>query len=226
MPEDKNIRILLVDDHEVVRTGLALIIEKHANLKIVGQAATRTEALRITEAEQPDIILLDLDLGEDNDLDTIPQLIETRPDSRIIVLTGLRDVDVLREAMQLGARGIVKKEDAASDVVEAILEVHGGAAWLERSMMGQLLSDMSAAKAQSDPDEERIRTLTDREREVVEVIGEGLKSKEVAARLFISETTVRHHLTSIFSKLEVADRVELMLFAYRNGLAQAPRAKR
>ncbi len=93
-------------------------------------------------------------------------------------------------------------------------------------MMGQLLTDMSAATSKSDPDDERIRSLTGREREVVVLVGEGLKSKDVADRLFISPTTVRHHLTSIFAKLEVSDRVELMLFAYRNGLAEAPKAKK
>ncbi len=226
MPEDKNIRILLVDDHEVVRTGLALIIEKHTNLKIVAQAANRTEAVRLAGAQRPDIILLDLDLGEDNDLETIPLLMETTPESRIIVLTGLRDIEVLHEAMKLGARGIVRKENAAGDVIQAIQEVHEGSAWLERSMMGQLLTDMSAATSKSDPDDERIRSLTGREREVVVLVGEGLKSKDVADRLFISPTTVRHHLTSIFAKLEVSDRVELMLFAYRNGLAEAPKAKK
>jgi DNA-binding NarL/FixJ family response regulator len=226
MAKDKNILIMLVDDHEVVRTGLASIIKKHPHLKIVGQAATRAEALQIARDEQPDIILLDLDLGEDNDLETIPQLMEITPDSKIIVLTGLRDTDVLREAVKLGARGVVKKENAASDVIDAIQEVHEGSAWLERSMMGQLLSDMSPAGSKVDPEGQRIRSLTGRESEVVGLVGEGLKSKEVAARLFISETTVRHHLTSIFSKLEVSDRVELMLFAYRNGLAKAPQAKK
>jgi DNA-binding NarL/FixJ family response regulator len=92
-------------------------------------------------------------------------------------------------------------------------------------MMGQVLSDIVAPKTKKDPEMDRIATLTDREREVVGLVGEGLKSKDVAERLFISETTVRHHLTSIFSKLEVSDRVELMLFSYRNGLAKAPPLK-
>jgi DNA-binding NarL/FixJ family response regulator len=187
MEKESAIRVVLVDDHAVVRTGLTLIIEKHDDLRVIGEAATREEALALVAAKQPDIILLDLDLGEDSDLKMIPELAESAPESRIIALTG--------------------------------------SAWLDRSMMGQVLSDIVAPKTKKDPEMDRIATLTDREREVVGLVGEGLKSKDVAERLFISETTVRHHLTSIFSKLEVSDRVELMLFSYRNGLAKAPPLK-
>ena len=225
MGKESAIRIVLVDDHEVVRTGLTLIIEKHDDLRVIGQAATRDEALEVVVARQPDIILLDLDLGEDSGLQMIPELVESAPQSRIIALTGLRDPKILREAVKLGAMGIVRKEEAASDIIQAIREVEKGSAWLDRSTMGQLLSDMAATKVGKDPEADRIATLTDREREVVGLVGEGLKSKAVAERLFISETTVRHHLTSIFSKLEVSDRVELILFSYRNGLARAPLSK-
>jgi DNA-binding NarL/FixJ family response regulator len=225
MEKESAIRVVLVDDHAVVRTGLTLIIEKHDDLRVIGEAATREEALALVVAEQPDIILLDLDLGEDSGLKMIPELAESAPESRIIALTGLRDPKILRDAVKLGAMGIVKKEEAASDIIQAIREVEKGSAWLDRSMMGQVLSDIVAPKTKKDPEMDRIATLTDREREVVGLVGEGLKSKDVAERLFISETTVRHHLTSIFSKLEVSDRVELMLFSYRNGLAKAPPLK-
>ncbi len=225
MEKESAIRVVLVDDHAVVRTGLTLIIEKHDDLRVIGEAATREEALALVVAEQPDIILLDLDLGEDSGLKMIPELAESAPESRIIALTGLRDPKILRDAVKLGAMGIVKKEEAASDIIQAIREVEKGSAWLDRSMMGQVLSDIVATKIKKDPEADRIATLTDREREVVGLVGEGLKSKDVAERLFISETTVRHHLTSIFSKLEVSDRVELMLFSYRNGLAKAPPLK-
>jgi DNA-binding NarL/FixJ family response regulator len=121
--------------------------------------------------------------------------------------------------------GLVSKEKAAEDLIKAARSVHAGEAWLDPAVVAGVLNEVSAAAKSKkvDPDARKIATLTKREREVVELVSQGIKSKEVAERLFISETTVRHHLTSIFEKLEVTDRVELMIFAYRHGLAKPPR---
>jgi two-component system nitrate/nitrite response regulator NarL len=124
--------------------------------------------------------------------------------------------------MLAGAMGVVLKEHAAEVLIKAINKVHQGEVWLDRSMMGTVLDEMTQAP-EIDPEGARIASLSDREREVIALIAEGLKNKQIAQRLFISETTVTHHLSSIFSKLDVSDRLELIIYAFRHGLAQLPR---
>ena len=223
-PATNTIRILLVDDHIVVRAGLKLIIQSRPGMTIAGEAGNSDEAVALAASVQPDIILLDLDLGGESGTNLISQLIAAAGEARIIALTGVRDREVHRQAVLLGAMGVVPKEKAADALVSAIERVHAGEAWLDPSLMAGVLSEVSRPRlAKTDPDTERIASLTNREREVVTLIGEGIKNKEIANRLFISETTVRHHLTSIFDKLEVADRVELLIYAFRHGLASPPR---
>jgi len=219
------IRILLVDDHAVVRAGLRMIIQSRTGMTIVGEAGNRDDALSLADSEHPDIILLDLDLGGDSGMALIADLIAAAGDPRIIILTGLRDPEAHRQAVLLGAMGIVKKEKAAEVLISAIERVHAGEAWLDPSLMAGVLTEMtrSSRGRKTDPEADKIAALTNREREVIALVGEGIKSKEIAGRLFISETTVRHHLTSIFDKLGVVDRVELLIYAYRHGLASPPR---
>jgi len=217
------IKILLVDDHEIVRAGLSLIIQKELGLKVVGQAGNRADAIEAARQTKPDVILLDLDLGDESGLDYIPALQEAAENARIIVLTGERDTEVLGRAVSLGALGVVNKEKAHDVVINAIKRVHAGEAWLDSKLTASLVSQLTAAKKKKeDPEAVKIASLSKREMEVVKLIGEGLKGKEIAERLFISEITVRHHLTSIFAKLEVSDRVELMLYTYKHGLVKAP----
>jgi len=224
----KVIRILLVDDHAVVRAGLRMIVESRPGMTIVGEAGNRDDALALAASEHPEIILLDLDLGGDSGMTLISELIAASSDTRIIILTGLRDPGAHKQAVLLGAMGIVRKEKAAEVLIAAIERVSEGEAWLDPSLMAGVLNEMtrSGKPGKTDPEEKKIATLTKREREVVALIGEGIKNKEIAARLFISETTVRHHLTSIYDKLEVTDRVELLIYAFRHGLASPPASTR
>jgi DNA-binding NarL/FixJ family response regulator len=224
-PATKPIRVLLVDDHAVVRTGLRVLIDSRPMLEVAGEAADPAEALSITTREQPDVILLDLDMGGDSGLDLLPKLLSAAEGARVIILTGVRDPGEHYRAMRLGASGLVLKEKAAEVVIKAIEKVHAGELWFDRSMMGSVIAEIArdnGPKKKSDPETAKIATLTEREREVVALIGEGLKNKQIASRLFISETTVRHHLTSIFDKLGTSDRLELVIYAYRHGLATPP----
>jgi DNA-binding NarL/FixJ family response regulator len=193
-------------------------------MTMVGEAGNRSEAVAVAASARPDVILLDLDLGDESGLDLIQDLLEAAGQARVIILTGTRDPEAHQRALNLGAMGVVQKEKAPEVLLSAIERVHAGEAWLDPLLTARLLGQVAKASRPKKPDPEAasIATLTPREREVVTLVGEGLKNREIAERLFISEWTVRHHITSIFSKLQVSDRVELILFAYRHGLAKPP----
>ena len=221
----QSIRVFIVDDHAVMRVGLRLLLESHVGLTVVGEAATCTEMLEAVGCAQPDIVLLDLDLGGESAVDSIPVLLAAAPGAAVLILTGVRDPDLHRQAVRLGARGLVLKEKAPEILLQAIAKVHSGEVWIERTMMAQVLDEMTCAQAapQPTPEVARIITLTARERIIITLIGEGLRNRQIADRLCISETTVRHHLTAIFDKLGVADRLELVVYAYRHNLVELPR---
>jgi two-component system, NarL family, nitrate/nitrite response regulator NarL len=216
----RTIGILIVEDHEVVRVGLRHLIEKESHMKIVGEAATPAEALKIATREQPEIVILDLCLGAESGTDIIPELVRVSEESRIIVLTAVQDEAELRRASRLGAMGVISKDTPTDMLIKAINRVHAGELWLTRRLTAALVAELRrpGEEQHSSSEGKLITQLTDREKDVVSLIGEGLKNKQIADRLFISETTVRHHITSILKKLQVSDRLELLIFAYRNGM--------
>lgn len=222
-PAPIKIRILIIDDQLVVREGLRMLIENHPGIRVVAMARSRAEALELIGREKIDIVILDLELGRHSALSFIPQLREAAKEARILVLTGARDSETHQKAAQLGAMGVVLKEDAADLLLKAIEKVYHGEAWLDRLTLGNLLWRISSQSKDSiDPRAQKISSLTDREREVIALIAEGLKNKQIAERLFISPTTVTHHLSSIYSKLGVSDRLELVIYAFANRLAKMP----
>jgi len=218
----KTIRVLIVDDHALMRAGLRVLLESQPGLAVVGEAANRREALTMASHTQPDIILLDLCFDDDISLDLISELLATAKAARILILTGIRNPEIHRVAVRMGAMGLVLKEKAVDVLTKAIERVYAGEVWLERSMIASVLDEMTRPGEPEplDPAVARIATLSPREREVIALIGEGLKNRQVAERLFVSETTVRHHLTSIFDKLGVPDRLGLLIYAYRYNLAR------
>lgn len=218
--DQDSIGILLVDDHVVVRSALRILIEKQPKLVVVGEAGNSESALALTAKEQPEIILLDLSLGAESGMDLIPELLAVSEVARIIVLTAATEDTIYRRAIQQGAMGVVSKEATPEFLLRAIERVNLGELWLTRHATAKLVNELRRANQPQKPESESdpVSQLTVREREVVDLIGEGLKNKQIADRLFISETTVRHHLTSILKKLNVKDRLELLIFAYRNNL--------
>ena len=222
-PAPSKIRVLIVNDQLVVREGLRMLIENHPGIKVVAMARTRPEALDILIRESLDLIILDLELGGHSALTFIPQLREASNSARILVLTATRDSATHQKAAQLGAMGVVLKEDAADLLLKAIEKVYNGEAWLDRITLGKLIFELSShEKAPIDPRTKKIASLTERERQVIALITEGLKNRQIAERLFISPTTVTHHLSSIYSKLGVSDRLELVVYAFANRLAKMP----
>jgi DNA-binding NarL/FixJ family response regulator len=143
--------------------------------------------------------------------------------SRILILTGIDDAKLHQRAVQLGAIGLVLKNKAPEVLMKALEKMHGGEVWLDRVTMANVLAELANPNHGNDLSESaRIAYLTRREHEIISLVAQGLKNKQIAARLYISEITVRHHLTSVFGKLEVADRFELIIYAFKHGLSQLP----
>ena len=200
-----------------------MLLDNHPGIKVVAMAGTRSEALEIIAREPADLIVLNLELGNVNSISFIPQLREAAKSARVLVLTGSRDSETHQKAAHFGAMGVVLKEDAADLLLKAVEKVYLGEAWLDRLTLGKLIFQLSSHNKESlDPQRKKISSLTERERQVIALIAEGLKNKQIAERLFISPTTVTHHLSSIYSKLGVSDRLELVLYAFANKLAKMP----
>lgn len=221
-PAVESIRVLLIGGQSVIRSGLQMLIASHPGLTVIGDASDHS-GLFGSAFQRPDIIVLDLDDG-DCGHDSLSALLEQADGARVLILTSGRSSELCMEAIRLGARGLVLKSKPADHLIKAIEKVHAGEVWLDGLMMASLLGEMLHAKApqKADPDARKIASLTEREREVIALVAEGLKNKYVADRLFISETTVRHHLTSIFYKLAVSDRLELVIYCYKRGLVKLP----
>ena len=216
----KTIHIFILDPYTLIRAGLRLIIENEPGMEVVGEAGDSTTGLEMVARLNPDIILLQLSDAEDLGLDIISHLLEACSHTRIILMTTTDDFQICTQAIERGVLGVVPKTQPPKTLFQAIKKVHDGEVWIERSMMAHFLSNMSLARNATgrDPDTQRILQLSDRERQVIHFIGLGLKNKQIAAQLCISEVTVRHHLTSVYNKLGVSDRLELLVFANRRGL--------
>jgi DNA-binding NarL/FixJ family response regulator len=202
-----------------------MLIESQHGMAVIGEAANGSDARAIAAQEQPDIILLDLKLRDEHGADILADLFEAAPTTRVILLTGVSNLIEQRRAVSLGAMGLVLKEQAAEVLVKAIEKVYAGEVWLDRTMLATVLSQLTRGRelGKADVDSARIATLTDREREVIALVCEGLQNKTIGQRLYITETTVRHHLTAIFDRLRVTNRLELVIYAYRNNLVTPPR---
>lgn len=217
------IRILLVEDYLVIRVALRLLLDSYPNLCVTGEAGSPRDSIDLAAREQPDIILFDLNLPGVTGLEIIPDLLASAPHCQIIILTAVDDAEVHKQAVRLGARGLVHKEKTPEVLIKAINKVFEGELWFDRALLGSVVAAMSKLKpSNKQMPLNQVSTLSVREREVVALVGEGLKNRQIAERLFIAEGTVRHHLTSIFAKLGVADRFELMIYAFRNGIAKPP----
>jgi DNA-binding NarL/FixJ family response regulator len=200
-----------------------MLIETRAGLRVIGEADNRADACEIAAREQPDIILLDLDLGPENGLDFLPDLLAAAARARVLILTAFADPELHRRAVCLGAMGIVLKKKAAAVLFDAIEKVNAGEVWLDRLMASILMDEMRKSQnKKKDPEAAKIASLTAREREVIKLACAGMKNKQIGDSLSICETTVRNHLTTVFSKLGVSDRFELALYAFRYGLADPP----
>ncbi len=218
----KTIRVMLVDDHQTMLWGLDKLIQnERPRMEVVGTARSCEEALVKVQQLVPDVILLDLGLGQKSALDILPALL-SNPVSRALILTGERDQTTLDLAVLRGARGVLSKDAPAEQVLKAIEKTHEGELWLDHGTLSRVFGQFVNAKAprRHDPEMDKKATLTARERKIVQVIVEesGASNKVIAQRLFISEHTLRNHLTSIYRKLDVINRLELYVYAVKHQL--------
>ena len=214
------IRIALLDAHTLFRVGLRLIIESQPGMVIIGEAGNIDDSVEIITRLNPDIILVELNLECLPDLDIVPALVKASGGVRLILVTGINDPKLLQKAVEDGVVGVIFKTQPPETLLKAIEKVHAGEVWLERSLIANVLVRLSRNQPVIKVDQEtnNINSLSEREKEVVKLIGQGFKNKRISSELCISETTVRHHLTSIYDKLGVSDRLELLVFAHRYGL--------
>lgn len=218
------IRVLLVDDHQTILWGLQqLIASRQPEMTVAGAATNAEDALQLARTLQPDVVLLDMDLGAADGVQLIPEL-RACCQASILVLTGLRDETRTDQAVLQGARGIVRKEASAEVVLKAIASVHRGELWLDRITTARVFQHQQQREQLQAVQKGKVATLTPKEGEIVRLLVEhsGLNNKELAALLFMSEHTLRNHLSSIYQKLEVDSRLKLYVYAVKNGLATPP----
>jgi DNA-binding NarL/FixJ family response regulator len=206
------IRVVLADDHPVVRGGIRNLLERAVDISIVGEAATGAEALRLVEEMAPDILLLDMELPDVKGIEVAQQLRQTGSKVKILVLSAHDDPLYIRELLESGAAGYLVKEEAPETIVEAVRGVaHGEQGWVSRRIAAQMVSWMR----RDDVGEVK---LTTRELDVLRLVVEGKTNQHIGSILGISEKTVEKYLYSIFTKLEVTSRVEAAVYAVREGL--------
>lgn len=215
------VRVLLLDSHCIVLFGLEkLINSQRPKMEVVGKFTTCSEALSQMERLSPDVILLALDLGIENGIDAIPRLIAAS-NAKVLIFTGLHDLVAYDRAMLAGARGIVEKKEAEETILRAIEKVHEGQLWLDNAGISRLIKFAHQKTTKNgNIDEKKLKTLTARERAVVATVTShaGAPCKVIAATLNISERTLRNHLSAIYEKLGVTNRVGLWAYAHTHSL--------
>jgi two-component system, NarL family, response regulator NreC len=208
----ESIRVLIVDDHAVVRTGLRLLLETQEDMEAVGEAGSVEEAIAEAREVDPDLVLLDLAMPGRPGLDAMPELLRERPDVKVLILSMEDDPRYVREAFAAGARGYLLKEAVANEVVGAIREVAGGGRYVHPELGAKLIdTEPSSETPRADP-------LSDREREVLTLLALGHTNHEIAKQLFISVRTAEAHRAHIMKKLGLQSRAELVRYALANGL--------
>ncbi len=209
------IRVLITDDHEIVRKGISALLATEKDIQVVGEAANGEEAVAKAAALKPDVVLMDLVMPGVDGIEATRRITGQMPGVRVLVLTSFAADDKVFPAVKAGALGYLLKDSGPDELIEAIRRVHRGEPSLEPSIARKVLQELSSpskAKPTTDP-------LTERELDVLRRIAQGLSNKEIADKLFVAEWTVRTHVSNILSKLHLASRTQAALYALRSGIA-------
>ncbi|HXW00131.1 MAG TPA: response regulator transcription factor [Anaerolineae bacterium] len=216
MSQEKPIRVLIADDHPVVRRGLGSLINIRSDMKLVGEAVDGAEAVDKARLLKPDVILLDLIMPRKGGLEAIGEIKQENPEARILVLTSFADDDKVFPVIKAGALGYLLKDSPPEMLIQAIHDVYRGESSLHPTIARKLIRELNQPPADLPPTEE---PLTRREMEVLRLVARGQSNQEIATELVISEGTVRVHVSNILSKLHLANRTQATLYALQEGLA-------
>lgn len=206
------VRVVVVDDHEVVRKGIIAYLKTDPRIDVVGEAESGKESIPIIEKEKPDVVLMDLIMENGNGIEATKKIIEIHPDCRVIILTSYYDDEQVFPALEAGAFSYLLKTSSGTEIVDAILKASEGENVIEPKVAGKMLTNFR--KEEKKPHEE----LTEREMEVLLCIGNGMTNQEISEHLFIGIKTVKTHVSSILSKLGVKDRTQAAVYVHRNNL--------
>ena len=213
--EDAKIRVLVADDHPMLREGLVAVLDTQQDFEVVGEAADGSEVVRLTERLNPDVILLDLEMPGVDGVAALEKLRSVGSEARTIVFTAYDTDERILGALRAGARGYLLKGASRTEIFDAIRTVHSGGSLLQPLVTGRLLDHMSREQSSPEPD-----PLTPRELEVLGLLALGLQNKEISSRLFITERTVKFHVSSLMHKLGAENRTETVTIAAQRGLIQ------
>ena len=217
-PERPKTRLVIAEDETMTREMLARLLSLEDDIEVVGTAADGQKALNVVRAQKPDVLLTDIGMPQVNGIELTEILRREMPEIGVVILTIYNDDERVFAAIKAGARGYVLKDSAPEDTIAAVRAVGRGEALLNPLLVGRVLAEFTRLTIQRAADNAVFAELTDREREVLTEIGRGRRNKEIAEALFISEKTVKNHISNIFSKLEVNSRAEAALLAARQGL--------
>lgn len=214
---DRPIRVLLVDDHAVVRKGLRALLDREAGIEVAGEADDGEQAVRAAERLRPDVILMDLEMPGTGGIEATRRITEARPDTRVVVLTSHSSEEDVFPALKAGALGYLLKHSAPEEVLQAIRQAYRGETVLHPAIARMVLQELHRPAAAKQPP--TAEPLSDREVEVLRLIARGMSNQEIAGTLFVAEATVRSHVSAILRKLQLASRTQAALYALRAGLA-------
>ncbi|MDQ0878494.1 NarL family two-component system response regulator LiaR [Paenibacillus sp. V4I3] len=214
--DDALIKVLLVDDHEMVRIGLAAVLGTEDGIEVVGEASNGHDGIRLAQEYRPDVVLMDLVMEGMDGIETTRKLLQLYPDCKVIVLTSFLDDEKMYPVIEAGAFSYLLKTSRASEIAQAIRAAAKGQSILESQVASKIMNRFRQPKPAAEPHEE----LTDREMEVLRLIAKGKSNQELADDLFIGVKTVKFHVTNVLAKLGVEDRTQAAIYAFKHGLAE------
>jgi two-component system response regulator DevR len=213
--EEREIRLLVVDDHEVVRQGLVALLVRRPNLHVVAEAGTVAEAIEAARRFQPDLVIMDVRLPDGSGIEACREIREERPETRVVMLTSYPDEDAVLSAIVAGASGYLLKQVRARDLVDALERVARGESLLDPAVTGRVLERVRRIATGDQPDE--LSQLTPQERKILALVAEGKTNKEIAAEVFLSDKTVKNYVSSILAKLNLERRAQAAAYVARIG---------
>lgn len=210
-----SIRLMIVDDHKLMREGLKRILSQTKDIIVVAEAGDGESAIKVAHTYDPDIILLDIMMPKLDGIETLRRMKDLGVKSRIIMLSAQSSKSYIVNSIKLGASGYLTKDNDSEKLIKVIRDVHSGSTYLQPQLAKILRHNIKEDKI-NNHDMDKLDSLSKREYEILSLLSSGYNNKQIAIKLFISEKTVKNHITNIFKKLEVEDRVQAVLFSYRN----------